>query len=709
MSDLKEVREDFYTQEELSAMNNREKEKYLSQDQKLDEWVKCLEDPIYFIKEYCYVGHPDPKRGKIRMGENMYEKQEYLLRTVHENRFTITSKTRQCLTEDNFVMTTRGYISIKDVQVGDKIETLVNNKKKFVRVLDSFYNGHKPTYKITTICGKQVDCTFDHKIFTKRGWVEAGDLVLEDEIACTVEGTRKGSFTKIKEILDKKIKEDVYDITTESSDFLANGLLVHNCGASTVLGLYALWYAQFNEGIEICVISRKDGEAKEFKRRYVDFPYKELPEFLKSKNTKGSKKLTESAHTRTFDTGSLIKCEAGPNAGRGGTYSFIIIDEAGFVPHIEETWSAIYSTLNVGKGKGVVNSTSSAIGTWYANMWHEAVDNREQGKVGPNDFHPVEIEWFDVPYYRDEPDWLETQRKNLKPEAKFRREVLREFIVEGDTFIPQDKIDILETKQPLRTDFIMPDDTVDISEALSLPEEWFSDDKNYAKGFYVWKEPERKHKYILAADVSTGASNDFSTIQVIDSSEPEQVAEYRGKLDTNQFSRLIYKVASYYNMAHVVIEYNSIGAAVFNELDYHMQYENLYFRPQRKPGWLTNSATRDEMLNSFYNAVVHKSCKINSKRLKQEIINFILHNGKPQAASGTNDDLIMAFAIAVHLSEVYLINSYEYNMQTDSTPFDIDNKEDMMDESVESLRQKLEELTGYSINMNDYYNNKWMF
>jgi hypothetical protein len=57
----------------------------------LDEFVKCMNDPVYFIKTYTTVIHVD--KGVVPF--DLYDYQEKIVRTVHANRFTICKMARQ--------------------------------------------------------------------------------------------------------------------------------------------------------------------------------------------------------------------------------------------------------------------------------------------------------------------------------------------------------------------------------------------------------------------------------------------------------------------------------------------------------------------------------------------------------------------------------------------------------------------------------------
>lgn len=60
-------------------------------DEMLDELARCKKDPVYFIKNYIYVVHPD--KGLTKM--NLYDYQERMIRAYHENKRVIFLTARQ--------------------------------------------------------------------------------------------------------------------------------------------------------------------------------------------------------------------------------------------------------------------------------------------------------------------------------------------------------------------------------------------------------------------------------------------------------------------------------------------------------------------------------------------------------------------------------------------------------------------------------------
>ena len=55
------------------------------------QYIKCAADPVFFMKQYCYIQHP--KRGKIKF--NLYPFQENSLTELRDNRYNIILKSRQ--------------------------------------------------------------------------------------------------------------------------------------------------------------------------------------------------------------------------------------------------------------------------------------------------------------------------------------------------------------------------------------------------------------------------------------------------------------------------------------------------------------------------------------------------------------------------------------------------------------------------------------
>lgn len=84
-----------------------------------------------------------------------------------------------CIEESQKILLKNGSKAIKDVCVGDEVYT-IDGLNKVNKVYD---NGYQNVIKISTKYNS-ITCTPEHKIFTERGWVKAGDLNNGDCIIC---------------------------------------------------------------------------------------------------------------------------------------------------------------------------------------------------------------------------------------------------------------------------------------------------------------------------------------------------------------------------------------------------------------------------------------------------------------------------------------------------------------------------------------------
>jgi len=93
--------------------------------EQVDEWIKCSEDPIYFIKKYVKVIHVD--RGTVPFA--LYPFQEDIIRTYHENRKAVVLTARQM----GKTITTAAYFLWVILFNSDKNIAILANKAAMAR------------------------------------------------------------------------------------------------------------------------------------------------------------------------------------------------------------------------------------------------------------------------------------------------------------------------------------------------------------------------------------------------------------------------------------------------------------------------------------------------------------------------------------------------------------------------------------------------
>jgi hypothetical protein len=407
-------------------------------------------------------------------------------------------------------------------------------------------------------------------------------------------------------------------------------------GITTLTVLWGLWKCMFQKDQQIFVLSKTDREALaagEIAKRAMDnFPY-----WLYDQN---SADITK--HEKKFDDiGSKI-CFYTPEAARGKSATYIIIDEAAFIEKMEDHWKAMYPVIATG-GHIEIISTVNGLGNWYEETYHEA-------EAGRNFFNIINLDYWEHPVYAN-PEWANSMRANLG-EKGWQQEVLRNFLGSGDTYVSPNIISQLDrlTKynNPVRIAF----------------EKWTNEEQrknNLEKGaLWIWKEPMDGHEYIVGADSSEGVGQDGdnSCFQIIDAISLEQVAEFYSNLvPPHIFAQIINQIGIYYNTATVVVENNAIGGAVLNCLVNDLGYEGIYYEHKKgissKPGIKVGSSNRSVLLESLQHRLTNGTAKINSTRFVNELKTFIFSPQKKraEAVKGKHDDAIMALSMALFIRD----------------------------------------------------------
>ena len=189
-----------------------------------------------------------------------------------------------------------------------------------------------------------------------------------------------------------------------------------------------------------------------------------------------------------------------------------------------------------------------------------------------------------------------------------------------------------------------------------------------------WQYPDYTKSYMVIADVARGDGADYSAAHVIDVVNAEQVAEYRGKLDTKDFGNFLVSISTDYNNALLVVENANIGWAAIQQVidrgysnlfymskdlkyvDVEHQLTNRYRSEERGmvAGFSTTSKTRPLIISKLDEYFKEKSCIIRSSRLIDELFTFIFINGRAEAMKGYNDDLVLSFAIGLWVRDTAL-------------------------------------------------------
>ncbi len=418
-------------------------------------------------------------------------------------------------------------------------------------------------------------------------------------------------------------------------------------GLTTVSVLWGMWRCLFHMNETIMVVSKTDREAIA-SGEIVKQALAELPGWLKPDLSKNNDRQ------KVFDDTNSKLFFYSPNAVRGRSPTYIIIDEAAFIVNMNELWKAILPSISAG-GKVFVISTVNGVsgdGEWYYEMYMGATSNPPKNK-----FQTIDLDYWEHPDYND-PEYVDLMKSQLG-ELGWRQEVLRDFGGGGNSFV---STDILESLMK---------ETSGIEPVRVLFPEWGnktgrtkSADTVERGALYIWRNPVPGRDYIMGVDAGGGMgdANDNSAFEIIDAVTCEQVAEfYSNIVPAQHFAGIIAKVGSLYNTALVVAEDDKWGHAILDKLVHEFQYENIFYTSKNgseRVGVAPNSRTRPALMEALQSRLIGNSLPIRSRRLVYELKNFVYNpNTKsPEAARGHHDDAIMALAYALYARD----NSHKY-------------------------------------------------
>jgi len=367
-----------------------------------------------------------------------------------------------------------------------------------------------------------------------------------------------------------------------------------------------------------------------------------------------------------------------PDALRGYTPTILVFDEAAYIEAGEDFWAASMASLSTG-GKIILISTPNGYDPIYYGVYDQAIRKM-------NDFHITDLRWFKDPRYTKDLRWIkcsdithymlnrEQYDDNEVVMYEFDIEKYNEYLDEGykpfsswfESMSKKFKYDRRKIAQELECDFlgsgdgVIPGDVQDniTKNMLREPKE------KYMQGtFWQWKEPIVGHRYIMGVDVSRGDSEDFSSINIVDFDEREQVVEYIGKIPPDDLASIAYKWGVLYEAFIVIDITGGMGVATSRKLQ-EMNYKNLYIDGvNTKNIWEYNSKAMDKIPGINFNnkrtqivaafeEQLRKGFAVRSARLMNELNTFVYINGRPDHMKGAHDDSIMSLSMALYAGDM---------------------------------------------------------
>lgn len=456
-------------------------------------------------------------------------------------------------------------------------------------------------------------------------------------------------------------------------------LKYRQAGISTVTAAYCgvkTAFAPETNPERILILANKQETAIEFQTKIIDF-IKQLPRWVNVSFKKSAQKHV------VLNNGSQIKAVAtSPDALRGYTPTILIMDEAAFIEGGQPLWSACLAAVGTG-GKIFLISTPNGLDEIYYEAYSGSISNT-------NKFVITHLKWWNDPRFNKDLKLVKTNNivewiqkpVNERTESVYEsaltlhNDILQKMISEGykphstwyENMCRDMNLNQRMINQELECHFIGSGDNVihgDIikqQEELNVQEPVFKDSE-WDGLLWIWKMPQKGHRYIAACDVSRGDSDDFTGYTIIDFDTFEQVLEYQGKIPPDVAAVLINHYSVMYNALTTVDITGGMGIATTSKLKelnfpqklfHYDNHENDYYSlpaPDAIPGInFASKNRRSQIIAALEEAVSRGGFKIRSIRTTNELKRFVYKNGKPDHMKGSHDDCIMPLGMCIFVA-----------------------------------------------------------
>lgn len=397
-------------------------------------------------------------------------------------------------------------------------------------------------------------------------------------------------------------------------------LQARQSGKTAAVSGFILHYIIFNSYKNVTILANKGAKARKILHVIKEF-YKSLPLWLQQGVKEWNKGSIE------LGNGCFVEAMATTDdSARGDSIALLYIDETAFIPKEkwEPFWTSSYPTISSSRSaKIVMSSTPRGLNHFYK-LWTDAQNSK-------NGFVTFKVTWKDVPYY--DAAWEKATKKEMNYDsnpAKFDAEYNCEFKGSAGTLIAGAKLEMMPIIDPIEI--------------------------RYDGKFLIYQYPDPKRKYVLFSDFAEGDGQNYTTCSIIDVTELpwKQVATYRdNEILVGEAPLILDKIGKFYHNALVIGEANTIGIGILDDLNYDLEYENLFFGDRLASGKLSKyfgikTTPKSKRIGNSYlrEYIENDSLEVVDYHTINELNNYIRQkNGTYSADEGEMDDTVMPLVL----------------------------------------------------------------
>jgi hypothetical protein len=394
-------------------------------------------------------------------------------------------------------------------------------------------------------------------------------------------------------------------------------LKARQLGITWLMIAYALWMMIFKPGSMILLFSKTGDDARELMRRLTGM-WQLLPEWLKVPATKELEQqllLTNGSRGKSFKTTK--------HSGRSFTASFVLIDEAAFIPFLSDLLNAAEATADAGGKLSVISTNDKEKpNNGFADLY-------KRSREGVSDYKNAFIPWYSRPSRTQE--WYEHKVRTIKQDDLWQ---------EYPEIEDQALVGRSSTKR-FHSEWIAAA-TREANELTpagrkALPR---------IPGIVYWEQVQLRRPYLIVLDPAEGdATSDPSALSIWDALLWEEVGYLQGAYEPSTLASYAFRLGQAFNDATICSERNNHGHAVLLALREIYHYRWIYKSPfDKKLGWLTTARTKTLAIDKLAELMEMGEFGIRSKIMLAQLAN--IEAGTQAAPEGDHDDAAMCAIIA---------------------------------------------------------------
>lgn len=413
-------------------------------------------------------------------------------------------------------------------------------------------------------------------------------------------------------------------------------LKARQLGMSWLTLTYALWLMVMRPAASLLMMSKREDEAIELLSNRLTGMYHKLPPWLQAgkvlKETNLELALSNGSSARGFSTGG----------GRSYTATMALLDEADFVPNLNEVLNALKPTIDAG-GKMVMVSTPDKTQPMspFKQIFRAALKEE-------NNYLPIFLPWNARPSRTI--SWYHRIAKDMRSQNGSNDDLWQEY-----------PATVEEALAPRQLDKRISQEWVARCSQLMEPIEEPDGAPALAGALRVYAMPEEGRRYVIGADPAEGnPRSDDSVAVVLDYETWEEVCCWSGKIEPDGFATGIARLSGWYGRAQVMVERNNHGHAVILGLrkEHHgVRLMEGHDTPGRKAGqpapiekarkwgWLQNMKGKPLMYDFATQALRDGECVIHTQEVALQLAD--IESETLSAPEGMHDDFATAFALAI--------------------------------------------------------------